>query len=152
LAALRRHGRLRRAQQSAMPLVGFLHSGSAEAYTSLVAAFRAGLSEIGYVEGRNVAIEARFARNDYSRLPDLAADLVRRQVAVLVAAGGMSTALAAKRATVTIPILFRTGLDPVQTGLVSSFNRPGGNITGINDMSFDLLTKQLGGRADELIE
>jgi putative ABC transport system substrate-binding protein len=130
-------------QPATTPLVGMLHvSGSA--YAPYLAAFRKGLSEMGYVEGRNIAIEVQSAQDDYSRLSDLAADLVRRQVAVLVAAGGMETALAAKAATTTVPIVFRTGLDPVQAGLVASFNRPGGNITGLTDMTFDLLAKQFG--------
>ena len=131
-------------QPAATPLIGMLYVLDSAGYAPSLAAFRKGLNEMGYVEGRNIAIEVRSAQNDYSLLPDLAADLVRRQVAVLVAAGGMETALAAKAATTTVPIVFRTGLDPVQAGLVTSFNRPGGNITGLADMSFDLLAKQFG--------
>ena len=133
-----------RAQQPAMPVVGFLATSAPEPIAHHVSAFRKGLSETGFVEGRNVAIESRFAHNDYGRLPELAADLVRRRVAVIVAAGGRQSALAAKAATTTIPIVFRSGVDPVQAGLVASFNRPGGNVTGINNMGFDLLAKQLG--------
>ncbi len=131
-----------RAQQPAMPVIGYLGSGVA---TSTVAdMFRRGLSEIGYVEGVNVAIEFRFARGRYDRLPALAADLVQRQVSVLVASGGVQTALAAKSATATIPIVFGHGSDPVRFGLVASLNRPGGNITGVAYLSTDLESKRLG--------
>jgi putative ABC transport system substrate-binding protein len=132
------------AQQSAMPVVGYLYSGSPETSAQVVAPFRKGLSEAGYVEGRNVAIEYRFAQNDSDRLPELAADLVRRRVAVIVTPGTPASILAAKAATNTIPIIFRTGVDPVQTGFVASLNRPGGNVTGVNSMQAELGARQLG--------
>jgi putative ABC transport system substrate-binding protein len=133
-----------RAQQAAVPVVGYLHVGAPETNADLAAAFRKGLAEVGYVEGRNVAIEYRFADNDPARLPALAADLVRRRVAVIAAPGGPVSTLAAKAVTSTIPIVFGTGGDPVQAGLVVSFNRPGGNVTGINSMTGELSTKQIG--------
>jgi len=132
-----------RAQQSAMPVVGFLRSTSANASIDLVAALRRGLAEAGYTEGQNIAIEYRWAENRDERLPALAADLVRRQCALIVA-GGNAAAHAAKTATMTIPIVFATGDDPVKVGLVSRLNRPGGNITGISFYnSADLESKQL---------
>ena len=132
-----------RAQQPAMPVIGYLEAGSPEASGNLVAAFRKGLSEAGYVEGRNVAVEFRWAHNENERLSDLAADLVRRRVDVIVTPVSTPAAIAAKAATTTIPIVFGTGADPVKAGLVTSLNRPGGNITGANTMSTELLPKRL---------
>ena len=133
-----------RAQQPAMPVIGFLRPGSPEPNAHLVAAFRRGLDETGYVEGRNVSVEYRWAHNDDDRLPELAADLVRLRVSVIVAPGSTTAAVAAKSATKTIPIVFSGGGDPVQTGLVASLNRPGGNVTGVSSMSGDLGAKRLG--------
>jgi len=134
-----------RAQQPGrLPTIGFLGSESPGGTTERVRAFRQGLNEAGYVEGRDVAIEFRWAEDHNDRLPDLAADLVRRRVAVIVAAGSSAAALAAKAATVIIPIVFQMGGDPVDVGLVASFNRPGGNATGILSMNSELVGKRLG--------
>ena len=132
-----------RAQQP-MPVIGYLYSGSPETTAHLVAAFRNGLSETGYVEGRNLRIEYRWAHNENIRLPELAADLVRHGVAVIATPGTPTATLAAKAATTTIPIVFRTGADPVGIGLVASLSRPGGNITGVTPMSAELGPKRIG--------
>jgi len=132
-----------RAQQPALPVIGFLNNQSPEAYDRFVASFRQGLRQAGYVEGRNVAIEYRWGQNDSSRLPPLAAELVRLPVTVLVACGGEPATLAAKAATTTIPIIATIGNDPVETGLVQSLNRPGGNLTGISVFAVQLVAKRL---------
>src|SRR5712691_4409044 len=133
-----------RAQQPAMPVVGFLTALGRNVQPHLRDAFRRGLSEAGYAEGRNVTIEYRFAENQYDRLPALAADLVGRKVAVIAATGGGNSVLAAKAATTTIPIVFTTGGDPVQEGFVASLNRPGGNLTGVSMFGALLAGKGLG--------
>jgi putative ABC transport system substrate-binding protein len=133
-----------RAQQSTMPVIGLLSMGVSDAYVANVAALRRGLNEFGFVEGQNVAIEYRWAEGDYARLAELAADLVRRRVAVIVATVSSAPALAAKAATTTIPIVFTTGGDPVQQGLVAGLNRPGGNITGVFNLTNVLEGKRLG--------
>jgi putative ABC transport system substrate-binding protein len=132
-----------RAQQP-MPAVGFLGSSSAAEWLPFVNAFQRGLKETGHAEGENFTIEYRWADGQYDRLPALAADLVRRQVAVILAAGSPAPALAAKAATTTIPIVFALGIDPVQFGLIASFNLPGGNITGVNFLVGHLAEKRSG--------
>ena len=132
-----------RAQQAAIPVIGFVSSGSSDAFAFMVAAFREGLKDAGYVEGQNVAIEYRWAGDRYDRFPELAADLVKRQVALIVVTGG-SAPLAVKAATRTIPILFVWGGDPVKMGLVASINHPGGNVSGVNILVNVLDNKRLG--------
>jgi putative tryptophan/tyrosine transport system substrate-binding protein len=129
------------AQQAAIPVVGYLDSYTAESTSIFLAPFRAGLSETGYIEGRNVVIEYRYANNDTDRLPELAADLIRHRAAVIVTPFGTAATLAAKSVTTTIPIVFMTSADPVKDGLVASLSRPGGNITGFS--SFD---PEIGGK------
>ena len=131
-----------RAQQPAVPVIGFLNAGSPAERTNLMAAFRQALGEAGYVEGRNVSIEYRWAENQYNRLPALVADLIRRQVTVIATPGSTPAALAAKMATTTIPIVFSSGSDPVRLGLVANLGRPGGNVTGMSFLTNQLVTKQ----------
>jgi putative ABC transport system substrate-binding protein len=132
-----------RAQQKAMAAIGYLSAASSGPSASLVAAFRQGLSDAGYVEGQNLAIEYRWAEGSFDRLPALAADLVRRNVDLIATAGGPPSALAAKRATSTVPIVFTGVGDPVGVGLVAALARPGGNITGFSLMNFELMPKRL---------
>ena len=129
--------------QKAMPVIGFLSIASPSIYAPYVSAVRQGLAEIGYVEGKNVAIEHRWAEGDYDRLPALAVDLVRRKIDVIIATGGTVSARAAKNATNTIPIIFVSGGDPVAAGLVASLARPGGNVTGVSIITVELMAKRL---------
>jgi len=133
-----------RAEQSPMPVIGFLNSASPQPFANYVAGFRAGLKQTGYVDGQNVTIEFRWAEGHYDRLPEMAADLVRRKVAVLVATGGGPSITAAKTSTTTIPIVFTIGSDPVRLGFVTSLSRPGGNITGVNLFVVAMESKRLG--------
>src|SRR5215468_6410662 len=130
--------------QSVMPVIGFLRPSTPESVAHLLAAFRAGLKEIGFVEGQNVAIEYRWADGQEDRLGEIAAELVRRQVAVIVTPGSTAAAHAAKAATTTIPIVYTSGVDPVESGLITSLNRPGNNVTGIYQLSVDFIAKRLG--------
>jgi len=134
--------RAARAQQ-AMPVIGVLGATTAQGYAAQLAAFRRGLAEVGFVEGRDVAIEYRWAEDQYERLPELAADLVRRHVAVIATIGGNAASVAAKAATRTIPVVFRGSVDPVEAGFVASLNRPGGNLTGVVTLNIDTGQKRL---------
>jgi ABC-type uncharacterized transport system substrate-binding protein len=130
------------AQQAAMPLIGYLSSGSQQGFASRLAAFRRGLQETGYREGQNVAVEYRWAEGHEDRLPAMAAELVQRRVHVLATPGGVSAARAAKAATAAIPIVFETGADPVAAGLVGSLSRPGGNVTGVTSLNVEVGPKR----------
>jgi putative ABC transport system substrate-binding protein len=141
-AVLQLHGA--HAQNSVKVRVGFLHVGAAASFGQIVAAFREGLMEMGYVDHQNVEIEFRWAEGHYDRLPALAGELVSHQVSVIVTGGGEMSAIAAKAATSTIPIVFNTGRDPVKAGLVASLNRPGGNMTGVNILTDEMAAKRIG--------
>jgi putative ABC transport system substrate-binding protein len=132
-----------RAQQPAIPVIGFLNSAMPGPFAHRVAAFQRGLKESGYIDGRNVTIEYRWADGQYDRLPAMAADLVRRKVNLIAATGGVPSALAAKAATSTIPIVFVAGADPVKFGIVANLNRPAGNVTGLTAFSSELIPKRL---------
>ena len=132
-----------RAQQSAMPIIGFLNSASPAEWARFVAAFRRGLKETGFIEGQNVAIEFRWAEGQYARLPALAEELVRRGVFLITATGGIMSAQAARAATASIPIVFTSGFDPVAVGLVPSLNKPAGNVTGVSFFAAQLSAKHL---------
>jgi putative ABC transport system substrate-binding protein len=133
-----------RAQQPATPMIGYLEAGSPASVAKLILKFRQGLAETGYVEGQNVSIEFRWGEGHHETLPSLAADLVSRRVAIIVATGGEVSAVAAKGATTAIPIVFDTSRDPVELGLVASLNRPGGNTTGVNQLNAELGAKSVG--------
>ena len=124
-----------RAQQAAMPVIGFVYPGAPELSTGIVAAFRKGLGESGFTEGRNVTVEFRFAYNDNATLPELMADFVRRRAALIVTPGSTPAALAAKAATTSIPVIFSVGTDPIEVGLVAGYAHPGGNVTGITSLN-----------------
>jgi putative ABC transport system substrate-binding protein len=132
-----------RAQQPAMPVVGFLNAASPDLFAHVVSAFRLGLDEAGFIEGRNVAIEYRWADSQYERLPALAADLVHQRVNVIATGSNVNAAMAAKTATTTIPIVFLTGADPVKDGLVTSLNRPGANLTGVTTLNVEITPKRV---------
>jgi putative ABC transport system substrate-binding protein len=132
-----------RAQQPAIPLIGFLSSGSPNAYAGRVSGFRTGLNESGYIDGQDLAIEFRWAQGQYDRLPVFAAELVRQKVAVILSSGGDVAALSAKAASSSIPIVTVSGSDPVKAGLIASFNRPGGNVTGASFVATELEAKRL---------
>ena len=133
-----------RAQQRTHPSIGYLSGGVQRDFDRTSRDFRQGLHELGFIEGQNLSIEYRFAENQVQRVPELAADLIQRQVAVIVVTGSQATLNAAKAATTTIPIVFLSGPDPFRTGLVASLNRPGGNLTGVTRLSSDLTAKRLG--------
>jgi len=132
-----------RAQQGALPVIGYLTSGSSESDALILAAFQQGLNESGYVEGKNVEIEYRWGAYRYDKMPEMAADLAKRKVVAIAAIGGTPTALIAKAATSTVPVVFYLGIDPIKSGLVASLNRPGGNMTGVAALQADLVSKRV---------